>query len=201
MALRYRCSTPHTSFPKSEEDYQARRKEYIRNSLLRKANFNKALQAADQSEKDREGMVQLRRTVLDTDLSVVQNTVTYAGNIVRDIECIEQAHNDNNTCVDAWNSTFRKLYKVSFNDRKDVLKAPQALVDTCNMLWTSKVVYPWAEHDEVARYCIMLDGLIFGWEVARREEKSNEYWELVHVVSTFNDVKEWYEYGVYGIPE
>lgn len=201
MALRSISFAHHTSFPKSEEDYQARRKEYIRNSLLRKANLNKVLQVADQSEKNREGMVQLRRTILDTDLSVVQNTVTYAGNIVRDIECIEQAQNDVDTHVDAWKSTFRKLYRVSFDDRKDVLKAPQALVDTCNMLWTSKVVYPWAEHDEVARYCVTLDELIFGWEVARREERGDEYWDMEHVVSTFNDVKAWYEYGVYGIPE
>ncbi|OJJ83267.1 uncharacterized protein ASPGLDRAFT_26845 [Aspergillus glaucus CBS 516.65] len=201
MVLRSMSTTHHTTFPKTREEYRARQKESIRKSLLKEANLNKALQAASQSEKHRENAVQYRKIVLDTELSVVQNSATFAGNIVRDIECIEQAQNEDDPRVDARKATFRKLYKVSYDDREDVLKAPQALVDTCNMLWSSKVVYPWAEHDEVARYCTTLDELIFGWEVARREGKGDEYWELGHVVSTFNDMKEWYEYGVYGIPE
>ena len=201
MVLRSMSTTHHTTFPKTREEYRARQKESIRKSLLKEANLNKALQAASQSEKYRENTVQYRKIVLDTELSAVQNSATFAGNIVRDIECIEQAQNEDDPRVGAWKATFRKLYKVSYDDREDILKAPQALVDTCNMLWSSKVVYPWAEHDEVARYCTTLDELIFGWEVARREGKGDEYWELGHVVSTFNDMKEGYEYGAYGIPE
>lgn len=161
--------------------------------------MNKFNRSYDVSDEHRGQTVRFRKVVLDSDLSKPADSIIYAGNIVRDIECIGQTQNEDEKRAEEWKLIFKKLYGLSFELRGDILKAPGALVETCDMLWTCQTVNPWVDDEEVAGYRCMLEEFIVGWESAMRDGKGDEYWNSEANVSKFEQVKKWYDYGVYGL--
>ncbi|KAN0075014.1 hypothetical protein V8E54_007625 [Elaphomyces granulatus] len=72
-----------------------------------------------------------------------QNAAAHGGNILADIQVIEEMEDENPTLAGRWKSTFFHLYELDFKDfRLPLQYAPAELIRTCNILATLRV-RPW----------------------------------------------------------
>lgn len=144
-------------------------------------------QKLNKSSPHHRELLKARLLVLSTGLPTKKAAISYGGNILADIECIQTMQTIDKPQAKALETKFRDLYSLPFDSHVLIVKAPKDLISTSNILATTKILAPWAENQndkQTVGYQKQLKDFVQGWLLYEKQGTGMDYlkgFKLEHV--------------------
>lgn len=129
-----------------------------------------------------------RLLILSTCLPTKKAAISYGGNILTDIECIQTMQTIDKRQAKALEARFRDLYELPFDSHALIVKSPKDLISSCNILATTKTLAPWAENKEAVGYQKQLKDFVQGWLLYEKQGTGIDYLKA----SRLEHARHWY---------